>query len=266
MKAKTIITLNSTLLYALAFMLSTCCHELAHAIAGLWFESGPILHHNYVEHTNDVVLLNTIEKVFIALAGPLVSLLLGLLSGIIFLQSSKRRLQELFLLWFAIIGLNNFLGYLMTGPIFTAGDIGKVYQLLEWSITGRIVLAILAAGLLLLLAYKLTRPFLEFSVREEWINTPVSRKSYSFRVLILPWIMGSLVVTFLYLPIVAIISIIYPITSGMIFIYPWQNAVNADNISPSSDLKSHQLSFQLIWGTLISAIIFKFILAPGIAL
>ena len=69
--------------------------------------------------------------------------------GSFFLISQKQKLGHLFLLWFSILGFNNFLGYLMTGPLFKVGDIGKTYLLLEVPCLIQIVLA---AGFKLILA------------------------------------------------------------------------------------------------------------------
>lgn len=46
MHDKWIITLNSTILYILAFLTSTFLHESAHAFAGWIFNSSPVLHQN----------------------------------------------------------------------------------------------------------------------------------------------------------------------------------------------------------------------------
>jgi len=78
----------------------------------------------------------------------------------------------------------------------------------------------LGAGILLFIAYHLSIPFLKFSYKKEWVDTRQSRKNFSFCILILPWIIGSAVMTFLYLPIVAVVSIIYPLQVGWFLFSP----------------------------------------------
>lgn len=259
------VTINSAVLYALAFLLTTILHELGHAFTGALLGSEPVLHHNFVEHRS-TGHLSSGQEIAIALAGPLTSLLQGLIVGFVFLKSKRRSLTELFLLWWAVLGFANFLGYLMTGPVFTDGDIGKVFDTAGTAVWVRIVLAVVGAGLLLFIAYKMTKPFLEFSPRAEWLDNGASRKKFSLHSLILPWLIGSALITLLYLPVIAIVSIIYPVMSGMVFIFPWQNAVNAKGITPALNARIERTSAAAVILLVVVAGVFRLILAPGIQL
>jgi len=263
MKQKNNIIINSVILYVIAFLLTTILHELAHTLAGLLCSSQPVLHHNYVDHlsTNH---LSVWQQVLIALSGPIMSLIQGLVAGLVYFKSTKRRALELFVLWFSILGMLNFLGYLMTGPLFQNGDIGKTLMLLNTPLWIQIFIAFLGAGILLFIAYHLTIPFLKFSYKKEWVDTGQSRKNFSFRILILPWIIGSVIMTFLYIPIVAVVSIIYPFTSGMVFIFPWQNANRIENLQLSDDKRLGQISYLTLLILVFMIVGFRVFLAPGI--
>jgi hypothetical protein len=263
MKQKLIITANSTVLYIIAFLLTTIIHELAHAVFGLLNNSDPILHHNAVHHFS-TEFLSIKQQVLIALAGPITSLLQGIIIGIVFIKFRTQGLLRLFLLWFSVLGFSNFMGYLMTGPIFKNGDIGKVFLLLNTPLFIQIIVALIGAAILIFIAYKLSIPFLNFSYQQQWVDSKQSRKNFSFHIIILPWIAGSLIVTVLYLPVIAIVSIIYPIMSGMIFIFPWQNAQRIENVSLSENKKIGELSALSIGLLVLLIIVFRFILAPGI--
>jgi len=263
MKEKLFVTINSAVIYVIAFLITTIIHELSHAFVGMINDSGPVLHHNFVEHTT-IANLSIPQRVSISLSGPVASLLQGLLVGLIYLKVQKKTLFQLFLLWFSVLGFTNFFGYLMTGPFFQAGDIGKVYQLLHCPLYFQIIVAVLGMLILSFLAYKLTLPFLQFSYKQKWVDTPKSRTDFSLNIIILPWIIGSTIVTTLYLPVVAIVSIIYPISSGMIFIFPWQNARRIENISLSNNTKTGEPSVFLYFLLAVLIIVFKFVLAPGI--
>lgn len=259
------VTINSTILYTSAFLLTTILHELGHGITGALLGSDPILHHNFVEH-GSVDHLSPHRQIAIALAGPAVSLLQGFVAGLVFLKSQKRSLFELFVLWWSVLGFANFLGYLMIIPIFSVGDIGKAYSIAGTPLWVQISLAVVGAALLLLVAYKMSSPFLQFSSRAEWIEDGTARKRFSLRTLILPWIVGSAIITVLYLPIIAVVSIIYPVMSGMVFIFPWQNAVNVRDIQPASDSAIERISTVAVVLLAIVAGVFRLILAPGIPL
>jgi len=112
----------------------------------------------------------------------------------------------------------------------------------------------------------MTIPYLQFSYKKEWLENAKSRKNFSFHSLFLPWVIGSLIVTILYLPIIALISIIYPIMSGMIFIFPWKNAAGAKEVRASTNQEIGKLSLLGIGVLLLLIFVFKFILVPGVEL
>ncbi len=263
MKEKQFIVLNSAILYVIAFLLTTIFHELGHALAGAHFGAHPILHHNYVDYLS-ISQLPAIKKVYIALAGPLVSLLQGILAGWGFLKVKRQTLYKLFLLWFSILGLANFFGYLMTGPLFQEGDIGKVYQLLSTPLAWQIVIAVAGAAILFYAAFKMTVPSLQFSYKPDWVSDAKSRKQFALNILIFPWLIGATIVTILYLPVIAVVSIIYPFSSGMIFIFPWKNAKRVNNIRCSKEVGIGKPSSVLYVSLIVLIIVFKGILAPGI--
>lgn len=66
--------------------------------------------------------------------------------------------------------------------------------------------------------------------------------------------------------IIAIVSIIYPVMSGMVFIFPWQNAVNASGVTPASSARIERTSAAAVILLVVAAGVFRLILAPGIEL
>jgi len=262
-KEKTLLILNSTVLYILAFLVTTVIHELAHAFMGMNLGSGAILHHNYVEHPL-ISNLTVQARVMISLAGPIMSLIQGIAVGWFFVKIRKASYTKLFLLWTSVLGFTNFFGYLMTGPIFHLGDIGKVYGILNISLPLQIIFAVFGLLILAFVAYKLTVPFLEFSFLEEWVSNPETRSHFAFSIIILPWLIGSAVVTILYLPVVAVVSIIYPFTSGMIFIFPWKNAKRIKSVKINKNSGLGKASYILYIVLIVAIILFKFILEKGI--
>ncbi len=258
------IILHSILCYVLAFICTTIIHEFAHAFTGWLANSQPIMYHNYVEHLSTETL-SLSRKTGIALAGPIISMMQGFFMAGWFLKTKKRGLPQLFILWAAILGFNNFLGYVMTAPLFKLGDVGKMYELHSTSLFLQISFSLIAALGLLFVANRMTRPFLEFSYKKEWVLPPPNAPKFSFGIIILPYLIGSIIITFLYLPIINIVSIIYPIMSGMIFIYPWKNAITIKNIRLSKSERLGSLSWKIILVFCLLIIAFKLILPSGIA-
>ena len=260
---KKFIAVNSTLSFVIAFLLTTFLHELAHAVVGLLYNSSPVLHHNFVVHYN-ISSLEIYQKVLIAFAGPFISLIQGLAVGLFLFKKRKRGALELFLLWFSILGLFNFLGYIFTAPIFAKGDIGKIFSLLEVVLVQQIIFSLMGASGLLYVAYKITTPFLSFCYEVRFVESGKNRQNFSLHILIIPWLLGSTIVTILYLPIVAMISIFYPIMSGFIFIYPWRNANRAGHFVLSQDKSIGSFSKNNAFAFIAIVLIFKIVLAAGI--
>ncbi len=262
-RARSFLALNSTAIYVLAFLVTTVIHELAHALVGYLCGSGPVLHHNFVEHTFEAHLA-VFPQVAIALAGPVISLIQGLVASLGFFRSRRRGSMQLFVLWLAVLGFNNFLGYLMTGPFFSMGDIGHIYVLLGTPMILQIIFAVVGAGILAFIAFKWTRPFLQFAHQPHSLADGNSRKNFAFHIIILPWLIGSAVVTLLYLPVVAIISIIYPSMSGAVLIFPWQSADDVTDVKLSKNRGLSRASFGWAVALLVMIWLFKWVLAPGI--
>jgi hypothetical protein len=257
------ITINSTILYVTAFLVTTILHESFHTLFGVLFDSHPVLHHNYVEHLNEETLTIT-QNIVIALAGPLMSLMQGIIAATIFFKMKKYDLLQLLIAWVSILGFNNFIGYVLTGPLFKVGDIGKVYQMLDTSLFLQIIFALFAAVVLVTITLMMSKPYLGFATRQEWITSGHSRRKFLFHIIILPWIFGSLIMTGFYLPVIAVISIIYPFMSGFVFIGPWQNGEKITNVDLSESTDNEKISLKYISILILVALIFKFVLQPGI--
>ncbi|HMC08792.1 MAG TPA: hypothetical protein VKL22_05690 [Actinomycetota bacterium] len=116
---------NSTVAFVGALFLSVTLHELAHGLTALAFGVTPTV---YAGHETHAVLSPGREAV-VALAGPLFSLVSGLI--VLLAPRRGRGFWRLFKVWFGVLSIQSFFGYLMTGPFVTYGDIGHAFRLLH---------------------------------------------------------------------------------------------------------------------------------------
>ena len=139
--------INSSLAFTVAFFLTTIIHEFGHFLS--YFISGahPVIYHNYVSASDDD--LNIHIRIISILAGPIISLLQGILFGLIVTTSSKRSIVHLFYFWLSLLGFVNFFGYLMMTPISDVGDTGKAAEMLQIGNLWRLLIAI--AGFMILI-------------------------------------------------------------------------------------------------------------------
>jgi len=267
-KAPTLATLaiNATVIYVVAFILTTVVHELAHALASLALGGKPVLYHNHVANSVELPIGDVIA---VKLAGPVVSLLQALALTPLVLRRRRRDLTQLLFLWLTALGYNNFLGYLFTGPFAAAGDIGAATRLAELPMLAIVALSLVGIGTQLAVIWHLRRPFLSFAFDEAQLATADGRKRVMLHVLMAPFVLGSIVFTLLSLPSPALISLVYPLMSGMPFIMPWQAAANPNTRAGvvASDGQAAVFVSWLAIAVLVALAAFnQFVLKPGIAL
>ncbi len=202
--------LAATLLYTAAFLLTVMVHELGHALVSKAVGGQPVLHHASVDNRNEHLSVG--REVDIALAGPLLSLLQGLL-----LLAWARRARgtgnwALFRLYLGVFGLINFLGYLLTGPFVPYGDIGRAEALEQVPAWATITLAVLAAAGLHRLITGTAPLFERFGTG--LARQPRGRLMQAL--VALPWLLGSVMITLLSLPVPTLLSLIYPPMSSVV--------------------------------------------------
>lgn len=116
--------LNSAVAFAIADTAMITVHEFGHALAGIAIGLHPIV---YPGQVLNAAHATATQQVIQLVAGPLVSLVTGL--TILALVPAARGFAQLLLLWFGALSVQEFTGYLMTGPFLQIGDIGSALQL-----------------------------------------------------------------------------------------------------------------------------------------
>ena len=116
--------INSTIAFALAALLMFTVHELGHAVAAISFGFHPVVRPFSVDYGT----ATKVQNIVTLLAGPFVSLLLG----IMFLAMPRvgKGFWRLLCLWLGLNGVQTFTGYLITAPFGGVGDIGGTLHIL----------------------------------------------------------------------------------------------------------------------------------------
>jgi hypothetical protein len=172
------LAINSGLIMLAASLLITILHESAHYFTAISMGLTATLHHNYVDHQGGTPE----QQMMIAAAGPLFSLILGIIGLVIALLSSRASLANLFFLWFGIMGWISFFGYLLIAPFIKEGDTGKVMAYFAvpmiWQIVILVVSTVFMIWLLSWLApefsrYKATAVFNQIENSRQLFNFPI---------------------------------------------------------------------------------------------
>lgn len=111
---------SSTVAFALALLVMITLHELAHAAAALSLGLSPVLGPFSV----DTGGVTAAQNATTAAAGPLFSLVSGLM--LLALPRFGTPFTRVFVLWFGLVSVQEFSGYLITGLFVPGGDVGTV--------------------------------------------------------------------------------------------------------------------------------------------
>lgn len=207
------ILLISSLLFIIATMWQQTLHEFGHFVAAnLLNATDVVLYHNYVQYHNENLTVN--NKIVVAAAGPLLSLVIGFLFHFICSQYKKRDVLFLFFLYMCAFGYICFFGYLMISPIFTQGDTGFIFQQWGFPLWLKIVIALGGVGLGLL-SFKMIHPFFAGMANREILEEKSRRKEFADYLIQYPLYIGIAGTCLLNLPIPVWLSLIYPLCSPM---------------------------------------------------
>jgi hypothetical protein len=201
---------SSTVAFVGAFTLTTLLHELGHFVSYLAFGGHPVLYFNRVEADDSTISLTGV--VVSAMAGPVVSLVQGLLCAWWVRARGLNRRLDLFVQWLALFGFINVFGYLMLTPLSAVGDTGKVAGLLGVPTWLSVLISVAGIALLLVTVIRQDTHFRGFlhgepgtRERARWINALV----------FVPIVAGSVVNVAFAFPIPAVLSAVYPATSSL---------------------------------------------------
>src|SRR5664279_1463214 len=97
------IMLNSSIAFVIACILVMTLHEFGHFFASILVNAkGVSIHHNYVNYIEEG--LSQGQKIFIKAAGPIISLLIGLMFHFICHKDKARGISFLLKLYFCSFG------------------------------------------------------------------------------------------------------------------------------------------------------------------
>ncbi len=223
MKQYKYVILNSSLLFIIATILEMTLHECGHFVTAFYLHAQNLsLHHNYVDYAEDN--LSTTYKIAIAAAGPIVSLLIGMLFHFICSKQTKRNLLFLFNLYMAIFGYIGFFGYLMIAPMVPVGDTGFIFRALNFPMWLIIFIAVAGFAALYFLQKNLTKYFVEMGT-DELIADSNLRKPFIHCLIQYPLYIGIVITALLNFPVPVLISLIAPICSPMTIMWSYGDAL-----------------------------------------
>lgn len=240
---------NSILIAVTASIITTILHEGAHYVTSLSLGVPAELHHNYVS-TPDTT--PAVDATIISAAGPLFSLLFGILAVFISIRIAKISLFKLFMLWLGMQGILTFFGYLLIAPIAAEGDTGKVFSYFGFPIYLSIGIAV-ASFIFINKVFSRFAQYFTFYKSAEFYD-----KNEDCRQLLTYPIFGSIIfVTLLNLPVVVWVSLLPTVFMPMTF-FATMGAYKGLKIA-NPQVIVDKVSIPLVVLTVFSIVLFRYL-------
>ncbi len=111
--------MTSSAAFALATLVVVTLHELAHGVAGVALGGEPVVYGFSVDQST----AGAATRILTAMAGPAFSLVSGL--ALLAVRPRGSGFWSLARLWTGLLSVQEFAGYLITGPFAGVGDVGS---------------------------------------------------------------------------------------------------------------------------------------------
>jgi hypothetical protein len=262
LKKETILALNSTAFYVLAYLFVHFAHQLATVLtaraAGIHTRLYP--GHIYFKISDSQWQANDVITVYAA--GPLAALVLGLLGFAGFKLAVKYRNNlKIFLLWVFIFGLNMAFGSLLAGCVVQGGFWyavkWSVYNFgVVWGIAGLLGLALILAGFFMAPAFPDACPS---ATLKQFRN----RRKMLTAMLVYPWLFGNLVLAIIKFPDLIVYEGLQFFTL-LLFLVPAYSQNLRDPLEPKIyGAQKTRLSVAAIALSVLAAVVFRVWLQKG---
>jgi hypothetical protein len=213
------VAVRPTLLFMTAFALNASPHEATHAVTAYLLGFSSTLYQMWVNP--DAAAATPGQLIAIAVAGPIFSLTLGLISIVLYWWRYSRRPSGLLFLMLAIIAFYIPLGGSILGDIHLALGFGGASKLLMNAIS-------IVAGLALS-----TMMFFMGKELVSWAPPWFSRGKAVLCTTVGPWLVGQAAITLVYLPLPKVL--ITPNLVGSVFwVFAVIGAIRADRTMPAA--------------------------------
>jgi hypothetical protein len=255
------LTINSALLYALAFNLTFFIQELFLVLPkALTPGLRPTLFHNNHTWQGDNPLANLLQG-----TGALAILLSGLVCAVLLRRGPGRSLTlRLFLVWMSYNGIFQSLPQVVVGAINPRNDVGMAMGYLGLTATARTLAALVALAAMPAAALWLARPLLNLAGNPACTASARARTRFVFRVATLPAVSAILLIIPFRIPREFVEVVVVPAVvtvTGLAWLQA--GAWRVSGVKPSGGTGCGSIAYPLT-ALLILLIAFQLILRPGI--
>ncbi len=165
--------INSALAFACAALMMVPLHETGHGLVAQALGFAPKIYAVYEDNPAGTAF----QTLAILAGGPLTSLVLGS----IFLAWSRRGparygFGRLLLFWMGLLGVMNFVNYLVVTPFLAVGDSAQFANTLGWPLAARYAMALLGVAAVIALGRPIAAAMFAVAPSDFALDTPRDRR------------------------------------------------------------------------------------------
>lgn len=240
--------LNGILIYVSTVLLTLIIHETGHFLVEKLWGFKAVMHTNYGSYSG---FASDTQKIIIAAAGPIVSLLQGLVLYLISTGTEKKGIFSLFMLWLSLQGFILFFGYLVCSPFFKYGDTGQVFYLLHFPIYVTYIISVAGIFILIKTLHELAQYFSTYG------QNIIDIRSRLNQLILYPIIIGGIISLVLQLPVPNFLLLFAGVTTPLIFLIVY-GKLNSDKTDHAT-VNINKLSIPLIIIFILTVLIVRFL-------
>jgi hypothetical protein len=229
---------NGIIFYSSTFLLTLIIHETGHFVIEKFWGFTAIMHPNYGSYSGNA---SNTQKIIIAGAGPVVSLLQGLLFLFLSNRIFYKNKFNLFIIWLSLHGFVLFFGYLVCSPFFIYGDTGQIFYLLHFPFYITILFSI--AGVILLF-YTLNNNAKKFASYGKEIKDVNARAK---ALVLYPLIVGGILSLLSQLPVPNFLLLFDGITTPLVFLISYVKLKEINTSVPEVSLNKISIPVLVIF-------------------
>ena len=215
--------INSSILFALSFVMIYFTQDLVCAIFGIIYKRDPLFYYFDLKFTNKIVF-DKYSVIINYFSGPAACLFIGLFSLKIYdIIKRNKNLFKLFFLWTGVNGIVIFLSQLALTLLFTDSHLGFVVSYFNFNLKIQIALIFISIYLLYYLGKKVTKSFIYLMETSYYLKHGSRRKDYIKQVALLPWVFGSILCVIFYFPRITLFIGAILVSVGIVVVTVYNN-------------------------------------------
>jgi hypothetical protein len=259
----TFTAVNSTLAYVLAYLCAYVFYQLVTSSVAASLNIKSVVYYHKIDYRVAADFWNRFRVIYTFASGPVACLILGIVGVRIYTYLKKNDgYIRLFLLWLYLHAFNLFFGSYVAGVVTQSGfryvtNYAQVPKKLEYVIAFFCVAAMFAFG------YFATKQFLQMAPSQSLIQR-FSRRTFVLCVCILPWLVGSSLLTLFKRPNITPNELIVYLMIFTIVVPVLVVQRNFQEVNLVKRSKQLGISWGFLATTLIALVVFRYVFEYGL--